>query len=165
MQKSGQDTQTPHTSLPMKTPASFSAGMRLEKKIKGFTGSPGLTCQPLLPRGSLRRAWPECPGPGGGCRTLAAPAAPAPPHAPCHYKSFAESDLNQAWKFLWHEPSRGFQTTYSFFITTPVLFYLSLSLCILIFGGQGVCCFPSLRVWSGPRPEAAQHPGAAPLPC
>lgn len=68
----------------------------------------------------------EHPGPGRGCRTPAAPMAPAPPHTPRRYKSFAESDLNQAWKFLWHEPSRGFQTTYSFFITTPVLFFFLL---------------------------------------
>lgn len=35
---------------------------------------------------------------------------------------------------------------------------------MLIFREQGVCCFPSREVWSGPCPDAAQHPGAAPLP-
>lgn len=58
------------------------------------------------------------PWPGRDCSTHSPGSPEHPPHC---YKSFAESDLNQAWKFLWHELSWGFQTTYSYFIARPVL--------------------------------------------
>lgn len=129
------------------------------KKTQGFPSSPKLTCQHLPVPGSRGE-----PGPGRGCRTPAAPAAPAPPHAPRRYKSFAESDLNQAWKFLWHELSRGFQTTYSFSLQR-LGFFLSAYIYIYIdFWRAGVLLLSQLVGFVGSPSQHCSASQGCPLP-